>query len=192
MQEVQALVDELLRAQQDKRLPPVASWQPKQQGEIDIRIASDGQWFHEGDVIARHELVVLFAGILRKDEQGYALVTPAERLAIQVEDVPFVAVDMQVGGSPDAPDLLFSTNVDDHVMASQEHPIILRKAAEEFTTDAGSPARPYVMIRDNLLASLSRPLYYRLIDHCLSLGAVSDDRLYAQSQGQKFDLGSLT
>lgn len=181
MQEVQALFDELLQAQQDKRLPPVSSWQPERQGSIDIRIASDGQWFHEGDLIARHELVVLFAGILRKDEQGYALVTPAERLAIEVEDAPFVAVDMQVGGSVVDPELLFSTNVEDHVVAGSEHPILLQ----------GKPARPYIKIRDNLLASLSRPLYYRLVDHCLGLDAVANDRLYAQSQGQKFDLGSL-
>lgn len=181
MQEVQALFDELLQAQQDKRLPPVSAWQPARQGSIDIRIASDGRWFHEGDVIARHELVVLFAGILRKDDQGYALVTPAERLAIEVEDAPFVAVDMQVGGSNSVPELLFSTNVEDHIIAGAEHPIVLQ----------GDPGRPYVMVRDDLLASLSRPLYYRLVDHCLSREAVADDRLYAQSQGQKFDLGSL-
>lgn len=181
MQEVQALFNELLQAQQDKRLPPVTSWQPERQGTIDIRIASDGQWYHEGDVIARQELVVLFAGILRKDDQGYALVTPAERLAIEVEDAPFVAVDMQVGGTQAEPELLFSTNVDDHIVAGGAHPIVLQ----------GDPARPYIMVRDNLLASLSRPAYYRLVDHCLGRDAVSDNRLYVQSQGQKFDLGSL-
>lgn len=181
MKEVQALFNELLQAQQDKKLPPVSSWQPQRQGTIDIRIARDGRWFHEGDLIARHELMVLFAGILRKDEQGYALVTPAERLAIEVEDAPFVAVDMQVGGTQAEPELLFSTNVQDHIVAGEEHPIVLQS----------DPARPYIMVRDNLLASLSRPAYYRLVDYCLSRDAVADDRLFVQSQGQKFDLGSL-
>lgn len=181
MQPVQALFQELLKAQQDKRMPPVTEWQPERQGTIDIRIASDGRWFHEGDLIARHELVVLFAGILRKDAQGYALVTPAERLAIEVEDAPFLAVDMQFGSGKQGPELLFSTNVDDHVVADADHPILLQ----------GTPAKPYVLIRDGLLASLSRPLYYRLVDHCLSLDSVEKDRLYALSSGQKFDLGSL-
>ena len=73
-------------------LPPVDRWNPQSCGDSAMRIAADGTWFHEGEKITRPELVGLFAGLLRKDDDGYVLVTPVEKLSIAVEDVPFRAV----------------------------------------------------------------------------------------------------
>ena len=57
-------------------LPPVHLWHPEHCGEIDIRIRKDGVWFHEGTPIGREALVRLFSTVLRKDPDGFHLVTP--------------------------------------------------------------------------------------------------------------------
>ena len=73
-------------------LPPVHLWHPAHCGEIDIVIRRDGVWMHEGSPIGRAELVRLFSTVLRKDDDGYVLVTPGEKLSIKVDDLPFRAV----------------------------------------------------------------------------------------------------
>jgi hypothetical protein len=67
------------------------SWNPSREGEIDIRIEADGNWYHEGKRFRRESLVRLFASVLRREPGGYYLVTPAEKLRIEVDDAPFVA-----------------------------------------------------------------------------------------------------
>lgn len=121
---------------------PVETWRPPDCGAIDIRIARDGTWFHEGRPIARLALVRLFSRLLRKDDDGHVLVTPVEKLAITVEDVPFVAVSMTEG-----PVLTFHTQVGDVVTADDEHPL-------RFETDGGF--RPYIRVRGGLEARMSQ------------------------------------
>ena len=87
------------------------NWQPEQQGSIDIRIAVDGSWYHEGRAFRRPALVKLFASVLRKEETGYYLVTPVEKLAIQVDDVPFVASLLEQVINNGRQDLVFTTNL---------------------------------------------------------------------------------
>src|SRR5215831_8942630 len=98
-------------------LPPVERWHPSHCGDIDIRIARDGTWFHMGTPIGRKELVRLFSTILRKDGEDYVLVTPAEKMRITVEDAPFQAVLMEVEGSGRDQVLTFTTNVGDETVA---------------------------------------------------------------------------
>jgi hypothetical protein len=167
---------QLTELQGQQSYPPVHLWHPEHQGSIDIRIDATGDWYHEGGRIARQSLVKLFSGILRKDAEGYCLVTPVERLSIVVEDVPFVAVDAEQGEGPDGPELIFTTNVGDYVTADAEHPIWIAGDAEQ--------PRPYVMVRNNLAALISRPLFYRLVDGC------SEDAhgFYLKSRGSRFAL----
>ena len=86
-----------------RALPPVEKWNPAHCGDIDIRIARDGTWFHQGTPIGRRELVRLFSTILRKDADDYVLVTPAEKMRIMVEDAPFMAVLLDVAGAGPRP-----------------------------------------------------------------------------------------
>ena len=176
MSDLDELFATLTEKQQNKKLPPVHLWHPEQSGTIDIRIDSDGQWFHEGAPIQRQPLVDLFATIMREEEGAYYLVTPVEKLAIEVADVPFVAIDMDVKGSGTDTDLLFTTNVGDYVMANVEHEIYMRNE------------RPYVEVRDNLTARIARSVYYRLVE----FGVEEKGALYVYSQGARFCLGSLT
>jgi hypothetical protein len=174
---VNELFDQLTELQAGKRLPPVHSWHPDRSGSIDIRIASDGTWFHEGDPILRIELVRLFSTVLRKDPEGFCLVTPAEKLLITVDDAPFIAVDLEVKGTGTEQQLLFVTNVDESVLAGADHQISVTGPAE-------SP-RPYLHVRDGLDALIGRPVYYRMVELCES----AEDGYWLVSCGERFQLG---
>ncbi len=142
------------QAQTGRGLPPIHSWNPPHCGDIDMRIARDGTWFYEGTPIGRPAMVKLFSTILRRDDDGYVLVTPVEKVGITVDDAPFVAVDFQVVGD----DLVFETNVGDRVTADADHPIRV-----DHDPDTGEPA-PYVLVRDRLEALIDRKSFYRLVD----------------------------
>lgn len=127
-------------------------------GDIDMRIGRDGTWFYHGSPIGRKPLVKLFASVLQRDGDGdYWLVTPAERGRIKVDEVPFVAVEVNASGSGRSQTLTFRTNVDDEVVADADHPIRVAHDA-----DSGEP-RPYILVRDGLEARLLRPVFYELV-----------------------------
>jgi hypothetical protein len=161
-------------------LPPVEKWNPRHCGEIDIRIAHDGTWFHEGRPIGRRELVRLFSTILRKDADGFHLVTPAEKLRIRVEDAPFVAVLLDVQGEDREQRLIFTTNVGDQAVAGPENPIRV----------AGDETAPYLHVRRGLEARISRAVFYQLAE--LAVPGTRDfaGLLGVWSQGIFFPLGS--
>ena len=105
-------------------LPPVHLWNPAHCGDIDIVIKKNGLWFHEGTPIGREALVRLFSTVLRKDPEGFVLVTPAEKLAITVEDAPFIAVRVdRIDDAANGQVLRFTTNVGDVVEAGPDHAI---------------------------------------------------------------------
>ena len=139
-------------------LPPVHLWNPPYCGELDIRIARDGTWYYLGTPIGRKPLVRLFSTILKLEDEKYFLVTPVEKVGIQVEDAPFVAVDFVVEGEGNHQILTFETNVGDRVAAGPEHPIRVVRDAE-----SGEPS-PYVMVRAGLEALIDRKSFYRLVE----------------------------
>ncbi len=129
----------------------------------DIRIAADGTWYYQGTPINRMGLVRLFAGVLRRDEAGdYWLVTPAERGRIEVEDAPFVAVEMTATGEGPDQVLTFRTNLDHVVEAGPQHPVRVL-----VNPDTGEP-RPYVVIKDTLEALIARSVYYDLVERAVN------------------------
>jgi uncharacterized protein len=163
---------------QGRRLPPVETWHPAYCGAIDIRIARDGTWFHEGTPFARRELVRLFSTILRKDPDGFHLVTPGEKLRIVVEDAPFLAVLLRAEGEGRDQRLIFTTNVGDETVAGADNPIRV-----ETNADTGEPA-PYVHVRRGLEARIGRAAFYQLADMAVPgeggmLGVWSDGVFFA-------------
>jgi uncharacterized protein len=152
--------------------PPVHLWNPPFCGDIDMRIARDGTWFYLGTPIGRPEMVRLFAGIIKREEDAYFLVTPVEKVGIVVDDAPFIAIDVEpVDGS-----LVFVTNVGDRVVAGPDCPIRVERDPA-----TGEPS-PYVLIRRNLWALIDRKSFYRLVD----LGEVEGDWFGLRSQGVFF------
>lgn len=139
-------------------LPPVERWSPPYCGEIDIRIASDGTWHHNGSPIRREKLVKLFATILRREPDGRTvLVTPVESVGITVEDAAFVAVEMAVDGAGEGRRIAFRTNVDDLVRVDAEHALRFEEAPD-------GALKPYLHVRRNLWARVTRALTYDLVD----------------------------
>lgn len=138
-------------------LPPVHLWNPPDCGDIDMRIAADGTWFYLGTPIGRPALVQLFASVLKRETHRYVLVTPVEKVGITVEDAPFLAVEMLVGQGGGGQELRFRTNVDDWVACGPEH-------ALRFTSEpATGGLKPYLHVRHDLWAKVTRALFYDLV-----------------------------
>ncbi len=142
-----------------RALPPVHLWNPPDCGAIDIRIRRDGVWEYLGSEIRRPALVRLFSTILRREPDGsYVLVTPVEKMTIQVEDAPFVAVGLQADGTGQGQVLTFRTNVGDVVRADGDHPIDVH-----IDPDTAEPS-PYIHVRSALHALIARPVFYDLVE----------------------------
>jgi hypothetical protein len=136
-----------------KGLPPVHLWDPPFCGDFDMRIGSDGTWFYMKTPIGRPALVKLFAGVLKCEGGKHFLVTPVEKVGIAVDDAPFVAVEMK----PEGDVLNFRTNVDDWVACGAGH-------ALRFEPEKTGGLKPYLHVRRDLWARLTRPLFYDLVE----------------------------
>jgi uncharacterized protein len=140
----------------EKGLPPVERWNPPFCGDIDMRIGADGTWYYQKTPIVRLALVKLFASVLKKEGDKYVLVTPVEKVGIAVEDVPFLAVELTVGHES-GQSLTFRTNVDDVVTAGPGH-------ALHFQPETSGGLRPYLHVRRDLWAKVTRTLFYDLVE----------------------------
>jgi uncharacterized protein len=139
-------------------LPPVHLWNPPFCGDLDMRIAGDGTWFYMGTPIGRPALVRLFSTILKREDGKHFLVTPVEKVGIRVDDAPFLAVEMQNAQTERGGRLLrFRTNVDDWVPCDSGHRLRFEMAADGGLT-------PYLHVRSDLWAKVTRALYYDLVD----------------------------
>lgn len=162
----------------ERGLPPVHLWNPPFCGDLDMQILKDGTWIHEGGKINRPEMVKLFLSILRKEGESYFLVTPLEKVGITVEDVPFVATDLNHVGEAENQVLTFETHVGDVVVVDQEHPIRVKVNPEN------EEPSPYVMVRAGLEARIDRKTFYRMVE----LGAEIDGWFGVYSSGVFFPL----
>jgi uncharacterized protein len=157
-----------------KGLPPVHLWNPPFCGDINMRIAADGLWFYMNSPIGRLPLVKLFSSVLRLDDDGkYYLVTPVEKCGITVDDAPFLAIRMRVEGEGAARIIHFETQIEEEVAVGPEHPL-------RFTDEPGTGGlKPYVVIRRNLEALVSRALFYDLV----ALGSIEGEWFGVWSSG---------
>jgi hypothetical protein len=149
-----AQIAELVEA---RKLPPLDKWSPDVTGDSEMRIAADGRWTHQAGAITRPAMVRAFASLLLRDADGqHWLVTPTQKLTIEVEDAAFVAVDVRQDGDA----LAFLLNTDDLVIAGPDHP--LRAAG-----DADTPAI-YLAVRHGTEARLNRSTWAQLAEIALS------------------------
>jgi hypothetical protein len=159
-----------------KTQPPVNLWKPKEVGAIDIRIDSNGFWFHEGEPILRDKLVALFASILWHENDQYYLVTPAEKLSIVVEDTPFLIHQMERADDK----WVAVTNTHEQVIIGDQHPVTLRQYQGHWL--------PYVNVRYDLWARLNRSVYYQWVIEAMELAGEDSDDLWLQSGSYRFRL----
>ncbi len=160
-------------------------WNPNHLGEIDIRIAADGSWFHQGRRFQRAALVKLFASVLRRENDDYFLVTPAEKLRITVDDAPFVAGLMETVDDGGRQAIVFTTNIGERIVVDREHPIRV-----ETDSNSGEP-RPYVGMHDGLEALISRGAFFDLVNLASTRQRGGRNCLVVESRGEEFELGSI-
>lgn len=155
---------DIAQALAERRLPPVEQWNPSHCGDSDMRIARDGSWHHQGRPIQREAMTRLFSTILRREADGsHVLVTPVEKLVIDVELAAFVATALTTEGQGPDRQIAFELNSGDAVILGPDHP--LRMAEDDY-----GPV-PLIHVRGGLEASLARPVYYELAELALSEGA---------------------
>ena len=172
-------IAKLVESQRGK--PPIEKWQPELSGDIDIRIAANGDWFHEGDKIERHALVVLFASILRREADGeYYLVTPVEKWRIAVEDLPLTIVLMEQADG----EIALKTNTNEWLRLSNEHNLSMGGGA---TDSPSSEPKPEVSLWHGLKARINRNVFYQLVD----IAEQKDGELVLYSCEQSFSLGKF-
>jgi hypothetical protein len=142
---------------ENKGPPPVERWNPPFCGDIDMRIAADGTWFYQKTPIGRLTLVKLFASVLRREGDKYFLVTPVEKVGIVVDDAPFLAVEMSASDGEAGRVLRFRTNVDDWIAAGPDHALRFETQSET------GGLKPYLHVRRDLWAKVTRALFYDLV-----------------------------
>src|SRR5690606_37538588 len=119
----------------------------------------------------------------RRDGDDYFLVTPVEKVGIQVEDVPFVATRLEVGGEGEAQVLRSFTHDEDEVEAGPEHPLRV-----EIDPRIYKPA-PYVHARAHLEALIHRNVFYQLVDLAVPCDVDGQEWLGVWSGGRCFPIG---
>lgn len=180
------MLNDIKQPGKKKGLPPVHLWNPDFCGDIDMRIARDGAWFYMGTPIGRKAMVKLFSTILRHDDDGkFYLVTPVEKVGIKVDDAPFVATLVDVSGEGQEQVLTFTTNVEDTVEASAEHPLRV-----DYKEIDGEPS-PYVHVRANLEALISRNVFYQLVELAEEIEIEGEMHLAVRSHGEYFSIGKM-
>lgn len=153
---------------------------------LDIRIDRSGVWYYQGSPIRRKELICLFGSVLhRRDDGRYWLITPAEMGPIEVEDVPFIAVELYACGDGRDQALSLRSNTDEIITVDAERP--LRVATDP---ESGEPS-PYVRLRDGIEARITRAVFYELVGLGVEETVAGQRRFGVWSGGQFFALGSL-
>lgn len=163
---------ELAAAVAARKLPPVEQWSPANVGDSNMAIRADGSWTHEGSPITRPAMVRAFASLLLRDEAGHWLVTPVQKLSVEVADAAFIATDVTSRGGA----LAFRLNTDEIVIAGPDHPLAARGSAD-------TPAL-YLAVRRGCEARLNRSTYEQLAQIALEQGADWS----VTSQGTTFSL----
>ncbi|MEX0962588.1 MAG: DUF1285 domain-containing protein [Pseudohongiellaceae bacterium] len=171
---------ELLRKIKVRGPAPVHQWDPPFCGDMDMLIARDGTWIHEGTPIRRPAMVKLFASVLKLEGGKYYLVTPVEKVGIQVEDCPFIVQQMDVSGHGSEQDLIFTTNLDEKVTAGAEHPLRI-----QVDPVSGEP-HPTIHVRSGLNALINRAVFYRLVELAQTQEPQSGDTTLGIFSGGKF------
>ena len=164
------------------RPAPVHLWDPPFCGNLDIHIDSNGRWFYQKSEIKRERLIRLFANILKREEDSYFLVTPVEKVGITVEDVPFIATDIDISTKGKTEIFKFTTNIGDttYLKRCNQFNILFKKSN-------GEP-QPYVSVRSNLFAKIDRKSFYRLIDFCTEATYMDENWLGFHSNSVFFPL----
>jgi hypothetical protein len=187
--DISKLSQQLSDVSSAKKLPPVDQWNPPFCGNMDLVIKSNGQWWQGGTPFTRAKLVSLFSSVLKKETDEYFLVTPVEKIGIQVEDVPFVIVDWRLEDGA----LKVKTQVGDEVCISHDNPIELRyftaTSSQIDATPIAPTLVPYCLVRRNLWGRIHQNVMYQWAEVAVEQKTKLGNELIMQSLDYRFSLG---
>lgn len=168
----------MLRALEQTDRAPTERWDPPYCGEIPLVIKANGDWFYQGSLIKRQKLVKLFASVLSRENDDYFLITPAEKVKIQVEDAPFVITQWhwQEGAEPAV--MILTSNIGEQVPLAKSHPLLLHHQL------------PYVDMGKGLLAKVHRNVLYQWAEFAEAEFQSGVTQYLISSAGEKFVIGS--
>ncbi|MFC3094142.1 DUF1285 domain-containing protein [Alteromonas sediminis] len=161
---------------------PVESWDPPFCGDIPLKIAFDGTWLYQGTPFTRPKLVALFASVLKKEGNDYFLVTPAEKVKINVDDVPFVIIDWERRGTT----IWVKTQTGSTFPLNSDHAVSCRPLPNQPDADI-----PYVKVRHNLYARFHQNVYYQMLDEADMIEQDGQTLLLLKSDGLSIILGQM-
>ncbi len=169
---------------QQPHLAPIELWDPVFCGDIPIRIDRQGDWYYMDSKIQRPELVQLFASVLTRQQHQYFLLTPVEKVRIQVEDAAFTIVSAELQNDA-TPVIVATTNLGPQVLIGAEYPLFLQAQQD-------GQLLPYLQLWRGLTAKFSRNAYYQLVDLAEVVQFNGKESLRVSSAGIHFELGVLT
>jgi len=158
-------------------IPPVEQWNPDFCGDSQMRILRNGTWLHQNTPLGRENLVKLFASVLKREEDDYFLVTPVEKLSIQVDVAPFVIVDLEVDGSGSTQKIKLKTNLGERFYLDSEHPLTIANIDDETVA--------LVTLRRNLPAVINSSTFVQLSE----LAYCGYSQFIVESCGEQFVIG---
>lgn len=169
---------------QQEGYPPVEKWHPPFCGDMDLVIKANGEWWHEGSPIKREKMVTLFSRILWREGDEYFLVTPAEKVRIRVEDVPFQIISFHQEQDHQGQSLIrFQTRTQDLLTLGVDCDLQLKGEGEQ--------AMPYVSVRHGMWASFHRNVYYQLIECAQSIEKEGAEHMMVESAGRGYTIGTF-
>jgi uncharacterized protein len=140
-----------------RSIPPLEQWQPKHCGTMNLKVLANGEWWHEGQLIKRQQLIDLFSSVLWKENGTYYLKTPVEQIEIEVEDEPLFVNQVDRVEIENKFYIQLTTTTQDVVLVDAEHPIIMREYQGEL--------RPYVYVRFGIYALIQRASFFHLVEY---------------------------
>lgn len=109
-----------------------------------------------------------------REGDDYFLKTPAEKVRIQVEDLPFIVIGWAL---KDDGYIEIVTNTDERYKLSEMHPLIIAQDA------------PAIKVRDGFLARVHRNVYYQWAELASPAVGGEEPGFYLQSADMRFFLG---
>ena len=166
----------------EEKYPPVHLWNPDLCEGVEMKIDREGNWFYQGSIIGRDKLKILFSRILKFENGNYYLVTPVEKVFVNVDLAPYMIIDYEVDS--DHENIILKTNLDLSIPLNKEHKLEVKKIGDELI--------PFVHVRNNIEGFISRSVYYSLIEIALKQDNASSDQLTLKSFASEFSLGEVT
>ena len=163
----------------EEKYPPVHLWNPDLCEGVEMKIDREGNWFYQGSIIGRDKLKILFSRILKFENDNYYLVTPVEKVFVNVDLAPYMIVDYEIDSAHQ--NIILKTNLDLSIPLDQDHKLELKNIGNEHI--------PFVHVRNNIEGFISRSVYYSLINIALKQDNASSDQLTLKSFGCDFNLG---